>query len=76
MGYSKDQITGHGFRHTASTMLNEEQKWSIDAIERQLSHKDNSIRGTYNNAKYLDERRRMIQSWANTLDSLKVSKES
>lgn len=74
MGYGKDQITGHGFRHTASTMLNEEQKWSSDAIERQLSHKDNSIRGTYNNAKYLDERRRMIQSWANTLDNLKKPK--
>lgn len=71
MGYTKDQITGHGFRHTASTMLNGQRKWSPEAIERQLSHKDGSIRGIYNNAQHLDERKTMMQWWANHLDKLK-----
>ncbi len=44
-----------------------------DAIERQLSHRDpNEIRGTYNLAQYLDERRRMMQAWANYLDGLRT----
>ena len=71
MGYGKAQITGHGFRHTASTMLNEQNCWSPDAIEAQLSHKDpNTIRGIYNGAKYLEERTRMMQAWADHLDTL------
>ncbi len=71
IGYSTEQMTGHGFRHMASTRLNE-LGWNPDAIERQLSHKDrNEIRGTYNLAKYLDERRRMMQAWADYLDELK-----
>ncbi len=72
MGYGKDQITGHGFRHTASTMLNEMKRWSPDAIEAQLSHQDpDTIRGIYNGAKYLPERREMMQAWADHLDSLR-----
>ena len=71
MGYTKDQITGHGFRHTASTLLNEQRKWSSDAIEVQLSHKDGTIRGIYNGAKYMDERKEMMQSWADFLDKLR-----
>lgn len=73
LGFSKERITGHGFRHMASTALNE-QGWSKDAIESQLAHKDeNLIRGIYNQAKYLEERRRMMQAWADYLDSLKSS---
>jgi len=62
----------HGFRTTASTLLNE-QGWSPDAIERQLSHmpKD-QVRAAYNRAQYLDERRKLMQSWADYLDSLKA----
>lgn len=74
MGYSKDQIVGHGFRHMASTLLNE-QGWSSDAIERQLSHGDGDpIRGIYNQAKYLPERRRMMQAWADYLDVLAATR--
>ena len=71
MGYEKTEVCAHGFRHTASTMLNESQLWSPDAIERQLAHvESNKIRGTYNAAIYLDERRRMMQWWADYIDSL------
>jgi integrase len=71
MGYSGDTMTAHGFRGMASTLLNE-QGWSPDAIERQLCHmpKD-QVRAAYNRAQYLDERRRMMQAWADYLDSLK-----
>ena len=65
------QIVGHGFRHMASTLLHE-QGFNTDWIERQLSHKDkNVIRGTYNRAVYLPERRKMMQAWANYLDGLR-----
>lgn len=71
MGYTSEVQTVHGFRHSASTMLNE-MGWSPDAIERQLSHGDpNKIRGTYNHAQYLDERRQMMQAWADYLDALR-----
>lgn len=70
-GYSKEQITGHGFRSMASTLLNE-QGWNRDAIERQLAHSEhNSIRAAYNYAEYLPERRKMMQHWADFLDQLK-----
>ena len=72
LGYTTEQMTGHGFRHMASTRLNE-LGWNPDAIERQLSHRDrNAIRGTYNLAQYLDERRRMMQAWADYLDGLRT----
>ncbi|WP_282959738.1 tyrosine-type recombinase/integrase [Pseudoxanthomonas broegbernensis] len=71
LGYTKEQMTGHGFRHTASTRLNE-LGWNPDVIERQLSQKDpNETRGTYNLAKYLEERRNMMQAWADRLDDLR-----
>lgn len=71
LGYDKDSMTGHGFRHMASTLLNE-QGWNRDAIERQMAHAErNSIRATYNYAEYLPERVRMMQSWADYLDALK-----
>ncbi|MGB6489229.1 MAG: integrase arm-type DNA-binding domain-containing protein [Steroidobacteraceae bacterium] len=71
LGYSKAQITGHGFRHMASTLLNESSLWNRDAIERQLAHAEkDEIRAVYNAAQYLPERRRMMQWWADRLDEL------
>lgn len=71
LGYFAEVHTVHGFRHSASTMLNE-MGWSPDAIERQLSHGDpNKIRGTYNHAQYLEERRTMVQAWADYLDGIR-----
>lgn len=71
LGYSGDEMTAHGFRSMASTLLNE-QGWNPDAIECQLAHSDrSSIRAVYNYARYLPERRQMMQAWADYLDSLK-----
>lgn len=73
LGYAKDDMTGHGFRSMASTRLNE-QGWNRDAIERQLAHAErDSIRAAYNYAEYLVERRKMMQSWADYLDTLVAS---
>jgi integrase len=71
LGYDKGEMTGHGFRSMASTLLNE-QGWHHDAIERQLAHVErNAVRGAYNYAEHLPERRRMIQAWADFLDGLR-----
>ena len=71
LGYDSEVMTAHGFRTTASTLLNE-QGWSPDAIERQLCHMPrDAVRAAYNRAQYLEERRRMMQSWGDFLDSLK-----
>jgi integrase len=73
LGYTKDEMTGHGFRSMASTLLNE-QGWNRDAIERQLAHAErNNIRAAYNYAEYLPERRKMMQHWADYLDGLTTS---
>lgn len=73
MGYSGDEQTGHGFRTIASTLLNESGEWRADAIERQLSHtEDDEVRGAYNGAEYLSERRRMMQAYADLLDMLRA----
>jgi integrase len=70
MGYGREEMTGHGFRTLASTLLNE-MGWSADAIERQLAHGErDEIRGAYNRAEYLVERRRMMQAWSDYLDGL------
>ena len=72
MGYDNDTMTPHGFRGMASSLLNE-LGWNPDAIERQLAHKDtNPIRAAYNRAEYMEERTRMMQAWADYLDTLKV----
>lgn len=72
LGYDKDQMTGHGFRSMASTRLNE-QGWNRDAIERQLAHAErDNVRAAYNYAEHLAERRRMMQVWADYLESLKA----
>ncbi len=71
LGYDSDVMTAHGFRTTASTLLNE-QGWSPDAIERQLAHAPrDQVRAAYNRAQYLEERRKMMQAWADYLDGLK-----
>jgi integrase len=72
LGYGKDEMTGHGFRSMASTLLNE-QGWSRDAIERQLAHGErDAVRAAYNYAEHLPERRRMMQAWADYLQTLRV----
>src|SRR5450631_367503 len=72
MGYSGDQITGHGFRAMASTCLNE-QGFPPDVIELQLAHAErNEVRAAYNRAKRIPERRAMMQSWADYLDKLRL----
>jgi integrase len=71
MGYGSDEMTGHGFRAMACSILNE-QGWNPDAIERQLAHAERSkVRAAYLRSEYLDERRRMMQAWADYLDGLK-----
>ncbi|WP_243363067.1 tyrosine-type recombinase/integrase [Fundidesulfovibrio terrae] len=72
LGYTKDELTGHGFRSMASTLLNE-QGWNRDAIERQLAHAErDNIRAAYNYAEFLPERRKMMQAWADYLDGLRA----
>jgi integrase len=69
MGY-EDRQTGHGFRHLLSTELNG-LGYNRDWIERQLAHGDSDgIRDTYNHAAYLDQRREMMQAWADSIDAL------
>ncbi|WP_198244532.1 tyrosine-type recombinase/integrase [methane-oxidizing endosymbiont of Gigantopelta aegis] len=71
LGYSKEEMTGHGFRSMASTLLNE-QGWNRDAIERQLAHSErDSVRAAYNYAEHLQERAKMMQAWSDYLDGLK-----
>jgi integrase len=70
MGYTGQDMTGHGFRSMASTLLNE-QGWNRDAIERQLAHGErDAVRAAYNYAEHLPERRRMMQAWADYLENL------
>jgi len=71
-GIEKDESTIHGFRHMASTLLNEMGGWNPDAIEAALTHKMPGVRGIYNQAQYLDERRRMMQAWSDYLDTLRA----
>ncbi len=73
LGYPKDVMCAHGFRTLASTRLHESGQWDSRVIEVQLAHVDkNSIRGIYNRALYLDDRRKMMQAWANYLDQLRA----
>lgn len=77
MGYGGDEMTSHGFRSTASSLLNESKKWSPDAIERALAHKDkNEVRGIYNRSPYWAERVEMAQWWSDHLDQLRAGKMS
>jgi hypothetical protein len=71
LGFTKEEMTVHGFRSIASTILNE-QGYNRDWIERQLAHGEgNKVRAAYNYADYLPERRKMMQEWADYLDKLR-----
>ena len=72
LGY-KGKMTGHGFRAVASTILNE-TGFRLDVIERQLAHSErNEVRGAYNRAEYLQERKDMMQQWSDYLDVLQAT---
>jgi integrase len=72
MGYAKEEMSGHGFRAMASTVLHEQGK-PTEVIERQLAHAErNSIKAAYNHAQHLPERREMMQGWADYLEQLKI----
>lgn len=74
MGYTKEQMTTHGFRTSASSLLNESGKWNPDAIERALAHMvSGEIRRIYNQSAYWAERVAMAQWWSDYLDELRES---
>lgn len=76
LGYTSDEMTAHGFRALASTLLNESGKWTIDAIERALAHGDNDkVRAAYHRGAHWDERVRMSQWWSDYLDQLRTGGE-
>jgi len=72
LGYASEEMTAHGFRAMASTLLNESGKWHPDAIERALAHgDDDKIRGAYHRGAHWDERVKMAQWWGDYLDALR-----
>jgi integrase len=74
LGYSQTEMTAHGFRAMAATLLNEMGIWNPDAIERQLAHLDTSaVRRAYTRGEYWDERVRLMQHWSDHLDGLRAS---
>jgi len=73
MGYTKDEMSGHGFRAMARTILDEVLQVRTDYIEAQLAHRVRDPLGrSYNRTHHLNERRKMMQTWADYLDGLKV----
>ena len=77
MSITETQHTAHGFRSSASSILNESGEFKPDAIEAQLAHLDGSkVRRIYNRATYWDERTRMMQWWADMLDEERTRKQS
>ena len=69
LGYAQGELTGHGFRSMAASLLGE-QGWSVEVIEKQLAHVEgNKIKAAYHRSEHLDERRKMMQVWANYLGS-------
>lgn len=76
MGFSADEVTGHGFRATARTMLHERLGYSPDVIEAQLAHTvRDSLGRAYNRTEFVEQRREMLQTWADYLDQLRSGKE-
>lgn len=72
MGYSKEEVTAHGFRATASTILNN-RGFDPDVIEAALAHQDaNTIRRTYNRAKYWEQRTELMAAWASLVEEFRV----
>ena len=73
LGYTTDEMTAHGFRAMASTLLNESGKWNPDAIERALAHGDSDkVRAAYHRGAYWKERVKMAQWWSDYLDKLRA----
>ena len=73
LGYSGEEVTAHGFRVTASTILNERQ-YNPDVIEAVLAHQDtNAIRRTYNRSTYWDQRVKLMQEWADLVDGFRAN---
>lgn len=74
LGYDNKEMTAHGFRAMACSLLNESGLWNPDAIERQLGHCDeNEVRRAYARAEYWDERVRMMAWWSNRIDALRAN---
>ena len=72
LGFDKDEITGHGFRAMARTLIHEVLQFSPDAIEAQLAHAvPDRLGRAYNRTQHIHERRKMMQTWADYLDGLK-----
>ena len=72
LGYTKDEMTAHGLRAAASSILNESGLWNPDAIEAQLAHVEgNAVRRAFARAEFWDERVKMMQWWADQLDQVK-----
>jgi len=75
MGYERDEMCIHGFRSIASTLLNESGKYRAEAIEAALAHAErNQVRAAYNRAEYLEERRILMQDWADRVDAMRAGK--
>ncbi|CAZ88954.1 putative Phage integrase [Thiomonas arsenitoxydans] len=73
LGFDRDTVTGHGFRATARTILDEHLRYRVEVIEMQLAHAVRDPLGrAYNRTKYLEERKDMMQAWAGYLDKLKA----
>jgi len=73
LGYEPQQVHPHGFRSTFSTHANESSLWNRDSIEWALAHVEtNEVRSAYNRAQYLEERRKLLQWWADELDQAEV----
>ena len=76
MGFTNNEMTSHGFRATARTLLHEQLHFPPEVIEHQLAHRVPDTLGTaYNRTKFLKERRAMMQAWADYLDKLKAGAE-
>jgi hypothetical protein len=77
LGYTSGEMTAHGFRSTAGTLLNESGKWSPDAIERAVAHADSDeVRGAYHRGTHWQERVAMAQWWSDHLDALRKGAET
>ena len=75
LGYGPDNMTAHGFRSTASSLLNESGKWSYEAIERALSHADgNQVRAAYHRGAHWPERVEMAQWWSDYLEVAEITR--
>jgi integrase len=72
LGFGQEEMTAHGFRAMAATLLNESGRFNPDAIERQLAHMENDgVRRAYTRGEYWDERVKMMQFWSDELDRLR-----